>query len=137
LEAVELRVPSSESFLEAVQVFVEKVGMSFGVQGDETTSLSIAVLELVKNAMEHGNGMDPDKHVTIIIKRQPGRIDFQIVDTGTWRPEQEPGYEPGEGEELFSSRGRGVLIARNLARWVEFDLDPKGKTRANLVWPLV
>lgn len=137
MEAVELRIPSSESFLEAVQVFVEKIGASFGVRGDETTSLSIAVLELVKNAMEHGNNMDPDKHVTITISRQPGRIDFQIVDTGTWQPEKEPGYEPGEGEELFSSRGRGVLIARNLARWVEFDLDPNGKTRAKLVWPLV
>lgn len=133
----ELRVPSSESFLEPVQVYVEKLGEIFGVEDGEQTSLSIAVMELVKNGMEHGNSMDPEKQVLIRAERLPGRLRFEIEDTGTWKPEDEPGYEPGEGEELFSSRGRGVLIARNLARWVQYDLTGEGRTRATLIWPLM
>jgi len=132
-----LRVPSSEAYLEPIQVYVEKLGEISGVGDGEETSLSIAVLELVKNGMEHGNGMEPEKQVIIRTEQLPGRLKFEIEDMGSWKPQDEPGYEPGEGEELFSSRGRGVLIARNLARWVQYDLTEDGRTRATLIWPLV
>ncbi len=64
------------------------------------------------------------------------RIRFLIDDEGSWEPEKALGFNPGEGEELLLTRGRGVLIARNLAKWVEFGLTPEGKTRVTLIWPL-
>ncbi len=133
---VRLSIPSSEVFLEPVQVFVEKVGAIAGVEDDELTSLSIAVLELVKNAMEHGNCMDPDKPVDLVLESLPGRLQVRVEDQGSWRPAEEIGYQPGEGEELFSHRGRGILIARNLARWIEFGHTDDGRTQAVLVWPV-
>jgi len=136
VKAIQLRIPSSRELLEPVQVFIERLGALAGVEEDELTSLSISVLELVKNGMEHGNGMDPEKSVTIITDILPGRLQFQIVDCGAWKADQTLGYKPGEGEELFSDRGRGVLIAKNLAKWVEFDLTDDGHTRATLIWPL-
>jgi len=59
-----------------------------------------------------------------------------VDDCGSWQPDAELGHKPGEGEELISCRGRGVLIARNLARWLDFGLSPQGNTRATLIWPL-
>lgn len=136
LKGVVLKVPSDESLLETIQVFVEKIGLTAGVGDDEVTSLSISVMEVVKNGMEHGNGGDPKKSVTISIDAFPGRLQFQVDDCGNWQPDADLGHKPGEGEALISSRGRGVLIARNLARWLDYGLSPEGNTRATLIWPL-
>ena len=137
LKGIVLKVPSDERLLETIQVFVEKVGITAGIGEEDVTSLSISVMELVKNGMEHGNGGDPKKTVTLSIDSFPGRLQFLIDDCGSWQPDAELGHKPGEGEELISSRGRGVLIARNLARWLDFGLSPQGKTRATLIWPLI
>jgi anti-sigma regulatory factor (Ser/Thr protein kinase) len=117
LKGIILRIPSDDSLLETIQIFVEKIGIAAGVSEDEVTGLSIAVMEVVKNGMEHGNGSDPKKFVTIAIDAYPGRLQFQVDDSGCWQPNDDLGHRPGEGEQLVSSRGRGVLIARNLARW--------------------
>lgn len=136
LKGISLTVPSDERMLETVQVFVESVGMAAGVIPDDLTSLSIAVMELVRNGMKHGNLMDPGKPLTVSIDVLPGRLSFQIEDTGCWQPGPDLGHRPGEGAELLDVRGRGILIARNLAKWIEFDLNPEGNTRATLIWPL-
>ncbi len=133
---VRIGVPSAEEFLEPVQIVVEKVGSIAGVEQDDLTSLSIAVLELVKNGMEHGNDMDPDKEITICLEVLPGSLRVQVGDQGSWTPAGDVGFKPGEGDQLYSDRGRGILIARNLARWVDFDLSPEGKTLATLIWPI-
>ncbi len=136
LKGITLTIPSDESLLETIQVFIEKVGCTAGVSKDDVTSLSIAVMEVVKNGMEHGNQGDPEKSVTISIDAFPGRLQFLIDDCGSWKPDSELGHRPGEGEDLMSTRGRGVLIARNLSRWLDYSLNPEGKTRATLIWPL-
>jgi len=115
---------------------VEAIGRSAEVEEDELSSLSVAVVELAKNAMEHGNKSDPDKTVTVSFSISPNRIRFFIDDEGEWEPRNDLGFKPGEGDELLSTRGRGILIARNLAKWVEFGLSPEGKTRVTLIWPL-
>ena len=136
MHPIELRFPSDPSVLEPVQQIIEAVGRSADVEDDELSSLSVAVVELVKNAMEHGNQNDPEKLVTVSLSIFPNRIRFMIDDEGTWEPEKALGFNPGEGDELLSTRGRGILIARNLAKWVEFGLTPEGKTRVTLIWPI-
>ncbi len=136
LKGIVLKIPSDDTIVEAVQIFVEKIGLTAGVNEEDVTGLSIAVMEVVKNAMEHGNGGDPRKLVTIYVDVYSGRLQFIIDDCGSWQPDADLGHEPGEGEALINSRGRGVLIARNLARWLDYGLNPEGKTRATLIWPL-
>ena len=136
MRGIQIQLPSEFAVLEPLQIFIEGLGSAAGVEEDELSSLSVSVIELVKNGMEHGNGSDPGKMVTISVDSFDSRIRFFIDDEGTWAPENAPGFRPGEGEELLSTRGRGVLIARNLARWVEYGLTPEGKTRVTLIWPL-
>ncbi len=136
LKGIILKIPSDDTIVESVQTFVEKIGIASGVSEEDVTGLSISVMEVVKNAMEHGNGGDSSKLVTIYIDVYSGRIQFMVDDCGSWQPEADLGHEPGEGDALISSRGRGVLIARNLARWLDYGLNPEGKTRATLIWPL-
>lgn len=136
MRPIEMRFPSDAAVLEPLQLIIEAIGRSAEVEEDELSSLSVAVVELVKNAMEHGNRNDPEKLVTVSFNIFSNRILFTIDDEGKWEPEKALGFNPGEGEELLSTRGRGVLIARNLAKWVEFGLTPEGKTRVTLIWPL-
>lgn len=133
---IEMRFPSDTDVLEPLQLIIEAIGKSAEVPENDLSSLSIAVVELAKNAMEHGNRNDPEKTVTISFNILPNRIRFLIDDEGEWEPEKALGFNPGDGEELLSTRGRGILIARNLAKWVEFGLTPEGKTRVTLIWPL-
>ncbi len=136
VQPIEIRLPSDSSVLETLQLIVEAIGRSAEVEEDDLSLLSIAVVELTKNAMEHGNKSNPEKLVTISFNIFPNRLQFMIDDEGSWEPEKALGFNPGEGEELLLTRGRGVLIARNLAKWVEFGLTPEGKTRVTLIWPL-
>lgn len=136
MQGILIRLPSEFSVLEPLQLFIEGIGEAAGVEEDDLSSLSISVLELVKNGMEHGNGGDPAKMVTISIDALESMLRFHVDDEGTWIPKDAPGFQPGEGEELLSCRGRGVLIARNLAKWVDYGLTPEGRTRATLIWPL-
>lgn len=133
---IEMRFPSDTNVLEPLQLIIEAIGRSAEVSENDLSSLSIAVVELAKNAMEHGNRNDPGKTVTISFNILPNRIRFLIDDEGEWEPEKALGFNPGDGEDLLSTRGRGILIARNLAKWVEFGLTPEGKTRVTLIWPL-
>jgi serine/threonine-protein kinase RsbW len=133
---IEMRFPSDTDVLEPLQLIVEAIGRSAEVAENDLSSLSISVVELAKNAMEHGNKNDPEKTVTVSFNIFPNRIRFMIDDEGEWEPEKALGFNPGEGEDLLSTRGRGILIARNLAKWVEFGLTPEGKTRVTLIWPL-
>ena len=136
MRPIEIRLPSDTSVLEPLQLIIEAVGKSAEVEEDELSMLSVSVVELAKNAMEHGNKNDPEKTVTVSFDIFPNRIRFLIDDEGSWEPEKALGFSPGEGKELLLTRGRGVLIARNLAKWVEFGLTPEGTTRVTLIWPL-
>ena len=136
VQPIEIRLPSDASVLEPLQLIIEAVGRSAKVEEDDLSLLSVAVVELAKNAMEHGNKNDSDKIVAVGFNIFPNRIRFMIDDEGSWEPDEALGFNPGEGRELLSTRGRGVLIARNLAKWVEFGLTPEGKTRVTLIWPL-
>ncbi|MCK5116535.1 MAG: ATP-binding protein [Candidatus Aegiribacteria sp.] len=136
MHAIEIRLPSDVSVLEPLQLMIEAIGRSAEVEDDDLSILSVAVIELAKNAMEHGNKNNPEKTVTVSFSIFPNRIRFTIDDEGSWEPEKALGFNPGEGNELLLTRGRGVLIARNLAKWVEFGLTPEGKTRVTLIWPL-
>lgn len=136
MHPIEIHLPSDISVLEPLQQIIEAIGKSAEVEDDDLSMLSVSVIELVKNAMEHGNKNDPDKMVILSFTIFPNRIQFMVDDEGSWEPEKAVGFDPGEGKELLLTRGRGVLIARNLAKWVEFGLTPEGKTRVTLIWPL-
>jgi len=95
VRGIQIRLPSEFAVLEPLQIFIEGIGAATGVEEDELSSLSISVIELVKNGMEHGNGSDPQKMVTISVDSFDSRIRFFIDDEGTWAPENAPGFKPG------------------------------------------
>ncbi len=78
--------------------------------------LRLILDEAVNNAMEHGNRWDPEKKISVNIKKSPQCIKVTISDEGEGF--QFP-LESAKPEPSLSKRGRGIRIIKYLcaAEW--------------------
>lgn len=74
--------------------------------------LVLALHEAVANAIEHGNGGDPEKRVTLSIHLGPATALVLVGDEGDGFDLD--AYQPPEG--ITSERGRGVTLLRATTR---------------------
>jgi serine/threonine-protein kinase RsbW len=88
-------------------------------------NILIAVSEAVNNAIIHGNKLNKDKKVQIVIEANNEQIDIIIHDEGE-------GFEPDElndpraPENLLKDSGRGVFLIKELSDKSEFIHSDKG-----------
>lgn len=85
-----------------------------GFVGDRgAPRLKLAVIELVTNAIEHGNRFDPKKRVRIVVRARGKRASITIGDEG-------PGLDPAILDRdlgdvaLSSKRGRGLSLVKKV-----------------------
>ena len=80
--------------------------------------------EAVTNAMEHGNGWDPNKHIIFDLTADAERIELSVYDEGD-------GFEfssvadPLDSDNLLNGRGRGLYFMEHMAD--ELHLEKKGR----------
>ncbi|AQT69310.1 anti-sigma F factor [Anaerohalosphaera lusitana] len=87
---------------------------------EEVFAIHLALEEAVVNAAEHGNGMDPDKEVTIEWSIGREKFEIDICDCGRgFKPDEVP--DPRCDENLEKPSGRGVLLMRAYMDVVEFN----------------
>lgn len=85
----------------------------------------VAITEAVNNAIIHGNGLDPEKPVTIDVTATAHRATIIIRDAGQgFNPNNVP--DPRLPENLMREGGRGVFLIRHLADDVEFVVSGPG-----------
>jgi anti-sigma regulatory factor (Ser/Thr protein kinase) len=90
-----------------------------GVGGRLEHDIVLSVGEALANAIEHGNGLDPDLSVSLEIFAHASVIDATIGDAGQWTDDSTS--EPGDSE-----RGRGLTLIRGLADQVDVVRRPYG-----------
>lgn len=91
-----------------------------GFSDHDVFSVEHAFVEALANAVRHGNGNDPARHV---------RIAYRITDDEVWieLEDEGQGFLPGEiddptqPENLTRPGGRGLLMMRALMNHVEFN----------------
>jgi serine/threonine-protein kinase RsbW len=87
--------------------------------GHEIFGVHLAVDEALVNAIVHGNGMDPRKHVHFCSRISPKKVRVEITDEGA-------GFDPGklpdptDPAHLARPSGRGVMLMRAFMSRVEF-----------------
>ncbi len=96
---------------------------------EEKENFLTCLHELVANAMEHGNQLDPDKKVTVNLTLAPLFVAAQVADEGEGFNWCEKLNKPLNIED-FSERGRGIPLTNLLARNIFYN--PAGN-RATLV----
>lgn len=97
-----------------------------GIAGLRLERLGTALTEAILNAIEHGNGGDPDLAVGVEVLRAGPDIVVAVTDSGGHRP---PGRAPGEpdlarklaGEQ--DARGWGLFLIRHMVDAVRVTTD--------------
>ena len=127
----EFVIPSQPEKTADVDRIVEDMTVKAGYDESMRGDIAIAVNEVVKNAILHGNKCDDSKDVHITCICAPSEFRILVCDCGGgFDPEDVP--NPLDPDNILKETGRGLLILRTLMDEVNFDVSSKG-TRVTLV----
>ncbi len=90
-----------------------------GFDEDIIGNVAMSVREAAVNAVLHGNGYDPEKHICVSFETTPRVLAIRIADQGTGLdPESLP--DPLAPENILSGSGRGIFLIRAFMDEVHF-----------------
>ena len=93
---------------------------SFGSQEEIVFDIRVSLEEALRNAMIHGNKLDPQKKVTIEAEVSGGGIRVCVEDEGSgFNPDDVP--DPTDEENLLKTSGRGVYMVKHLMDDVKYE----------------
>lgn len=120
---IRLKIPCENEFAAIVRLQAEAIARRAGFSDEEIYDIMTAVGEVCDNAIEHGGS---EGGIDVTYRFAPTEISVEVQDYGR-------GFDPtGRGEEvpdLFSERGRGIFLMKNLMDRVEIDSRPGHGTR--------
>jgi len=91
-----------------------------GYSSSAAFAIRLALEEGLNNAVLHGNGRDPNKHVEIAYDVDPKQVRITIRDEGEgFDPEAVP--DPRADENLEKPCGRGLMLMRAYMDEVRFN----------------
>ncbi|MEJ2086062.1 MAG: ATP-binding protein [Acidobacteriota bacterium] len=117
--------------VELVEIAVESALSQLDVDKDSSHWIGIAVREAVGNAIQHGNGMDPDKLVEIDFSVENDEIVVKVRDQGLgFDPDKVP--NPLKVDNLLRPDGRGLLFMEKFMDSMEYSFDPARGTELTM-----
>ncbi|HSZ04763.1 MAG TPA: ATP-binding protein [Solirubrobacteraceae bacterium] len=119
----ELLLAALPSELGAARAFAERVGVAFGLDGDDCYDFTYAVNEAVTNAIRHGA---PDRHgrIHLSFRASASRLTIAVRDYGTF-------VMPVARSDARSEHGRGFPLMARLTDAVRVRVEP-GRTTVYL-----
>ncbi len=114
------RFPSSIEHLDKIESISADIAHKAGFDDSTVDDISIALTELVNNAIHHGNHDDISKQVTVKFTRTPTVLTISIRDEGRGF-KMENLNNPLQPENLLADNGRGIYLVRALMDDVKFN----------------
>lgn len=106
--------------LNKVEDLVEEVCANYMHAEDFYGNVLIALTEAVNNAIQHGNGEDSLKQVTIKFYTKNDQLIFEVFDQGNgFAFDNLP--DPTAPENIEKECGRGIFLMQSLADEVQFE----------------
>jgi serine/threonine-protein kinase RsbW len=128
VEVIQLTIPSRLELLPLVDQLTAGISERMEFDEESRVQISISVLEAGTNAIQHGNRVDPSKHVDMEFAIHPDRLEVVVRDKG-------PGFDLNKivsditsPEHLLDLRGRGIYMMRSCMDQVDFTFEPEGTT---------
>jgi len=121
--AVELRLPSKLGFEKVAMQTASGVARLMGFPDDRIEDLKTAVAEACINAIEHGNLLNDNLCVGVILSASDEALEVKVMDTGSGiakAPSKPDIDRKMHGEE--DPRGMGMFLIQSLvdeAEWVK------------------
>jgi len=103
-----------------------------GLESDDDYWLVTALREALANAIRHGNGQDPARHVRVAYVVENSTVTITVEDEGEgFDPKEIP--DPTDPENLLRPNGRGIFYMRQFMNRVDFSPAPDGGTAVRMV----
>ncbi|TWT58622.1 anti-sigma F factor [Thalassoglobus neptunius] len=116
----EVTIPSDTAKGHEVQEDILQRLQHGGFPEHDLFGVKLALEEGIVNAIKHGNGLDPNKNVSVHCSYDGERVIVEIEDEG-------PGFDPGDvpdptaDENLQKPSGRGLMLMKAFMTRVEFN----------------
>ena len=113
-------IPSDTSLGHEIQERIINVLESQSYSDHDLFGVRLALEEALVNAIKHGNGMDPEKHVHVDCRFEVDRVRIVIEDEGDgFDVEAVP--DPTADENLDKPGGRGIMLMRSFMTTIEYN----------------
>lgn len=125
---VEVRLPSRLGFEKVAMGTAASVAALMGFPGERIEDLKTAVAEACINAIEHGNQLNEQLSVGVILSATRDELEVKVIDNGSGiaKQPQKPDIDRKiHGEE--DARGMGMFLIQALVDEAEWVRDSKGK----------
>ena len=127
-----LEIGSRTENVELVQIAVKASLQQLKLDRETSQSIGTAVREAVANAIQHGNSLDPDKHVRIECCVDGDEVVIRVRDQGNgFDPKRVP--DPLDPENLMRPNGRGIFFMKSFMDEVVYSFPNENGTRVEMV----
>lgn len=110
---------SERSNINIVEQLVDEISEKLEISPEMYGNILVCVVEAARNAIIHGNRLDPNKEVFVEFENTETEISFKFRDEGRgFDFENIP--DPTAPENLEKPFGRGIFLIRNLSDKTEF-----------------
>jgi len=113
----ELTIRSVQADLARVEKFIDEICEIYHITNRYYGNIFLAVEEATKNAIIHGNKLNPEQSVKICFERRPNGLLFRVEDEGNgFNVDAIPNPLESDNET-----GNGIFLIRSLADKVKFN----------------
>ncbi|MCB1164500.1 MAG: ATP-binding protein [Candidatus Krumholzibacteriia bacterium] len=122
-------LPSDFRWLGVINAALQEIGQALDWEQDALNQISIASIEAVSNAIEHGNRFDGSLRVSIELGVGENRFRIAVTDGGPGFPVDRLDAEaPSPDDPAFlGARGRGIFIMREIMDSIRIRRDEAGR----------
>jgi serine/threonine-protein kinase RsbW len=114
-----LKIVSKIENLRKVEKLVDDLSTECNISADIYGNILIAALEAANNAILHGNKLDENKNVDILVRIENNKLKIRIADEGTgFDYKNVP--DPTAPENIENVNGRGIFLMEKLSDRIEF-----------------
>jgi serine/threonine-protein kinase RsbW len=114
-----LKINSKIENLRKVEKLVDDLSSDHNISADIYGNILIAALEAANNAILHGNKLDENKFVQILVKIDGQKLRIKIEDEGKgFDYKNVP--DPTAPENIENVNGRGIFLMEKLSDHIEF-----------------
>ena len=89
----------------------------------------LVISEAFTNALLHGNKLNPDKNIYLMVDINTNRLSADIIDEGESGLKQIQTKKPSE---LYNENGRGVDLINHYSTFAEFGVTENGGTKVSV-----
>ena len=114
-----LKIASKIENLRKVEKLIDELSTEYNISADVYGNILIAALEAANNAILHGNKLDENKSVDIVVEIDDTKLKIKIDDEGNgFDYKNVP--DPTAPENIENVNGRGIFLMEKLSDHIVF-----------------